>query len=73
VVTGDVGDRHTLLGNGELGVLVPPGDSQALADGLLFLLHDQNARTRLARAALACREQWYWDRLVRDFVQVYAI
>jgi glycosyltransferase involved in cell wall biosynthesis len=73
VVTGDVGDRRTLLGDGELGVLVPPGDSQALADGLLFLLQDRNARTHLARAASACREQWYWDRLVRDFVQVYAI
>jgi glycosyltransferase involved in cell wall biosynthesis len=73
VVTGDVGDRRVLLGDGERGMLVPPGDSQALAEGLLAILQDSNARARMAQAALACRERWYWDRLVRDFVQVYAM
>lgn len=71
VVTGDVGDRRALLNDGELGVLVPPGDSQALADGLLTILQGPRARARMAQAALACREQWYWDRLVHDFVSVY--
>jgi len=73
VVTGDVGDRRALLKDGELGVLVPPGDSQALADGLLAILQNRSARAHMAQAALACREQWYWDRLVDDFVQVYAV
>ncbi len=71
VVTGDVGDRRALLEDGALGVLVPPGDSQALADGLLAVLQDSNARSRMARAALARRDQWYWDRLVNDFVRIY--
>jgi glycosyltransferase involved in cell wall biosynthesis len=71
VVTGDVGDRRALLRDGKLGVLVAPGDSQALADGLLAILRDSKARDRMAHAALARREQWYWDRLINDFVQVY--
>lgn len=71
VVTGNVGDRWTLLHDGALGVLVRPGDSQALADGLLAVLQDPAGRARMAQAALARREEWYWDRLVHDFARVY--
>ncbi len=71
VVTGDVGDRRALLHDGALGVLVTPGDSQALAHGLLAVLQDPAARARMTQAALAGREEWYWDRLVHDFFRVY--
>jgi glycosyltransferase involved in cell wall biosynthesis len=71
VVTGDVGDRRELLRDGQLGLLVQPGDSDALAAGLLTLLQHPRQRTEMARAALAQRERWYWDRLAHDFAQVY--
>jgi len=71
VVTGDVGDRRALLENGKFGVIVSPGNSRTLADGLLTVVQDSAAREQMSQAALACREQWYWDRLARDFVQVY--
>jgi glycosyltransferase involved in cell wall biosynthesis len=71
IVTGDVGDRRALLEGGELGVLVLPGDSRALANGLLTVLRDARARAHMSQAALARREQWYWDQLVHDFVRVY--
>jgi glycosyltransferase involved in cell wall biosynthesis len=73
VVAGDVGDRRMLLGDDQPGVLVQAGDSQALAEGLLAVLQDPKARARMAEAALVRREQWYWDRLIRDFVQVYTL
>lgn len=72
VVTGDVGDRRIMLNNGQAGVLVSPGDAQALADGLLAVLRDPDERARMAQAALAHSSQWHWDRLAHDFVQVYA-
>ena len=71
VVTGDVGDRAAMLGHGEFGVLVKAGDSDALAQGLLALLTDPDRREEMSRAALAAREQWFWDHLVEDFVRVY--
>jgi len=73
VVTANVGDRRSMLAGGEAGVLVKPGDSHALAEGLLQVLEDPAARQRMAQAALEQREYWYWDRLVEQFMQVYEL
>jgi glycosyltransferase involved in cell wall biosynthesis len=40
IVTGDVGDRREMLGGETAGLVVVPGDSQALADGLEAVLTD---------------------------------
>lgn len=73
VITGDVGDRREMLADGELGLLVPAGDSTALAEAVLNLLNDRALHQRLVSAALAGRERWYWDRLVHDFLPVYSL
>lgn len=71
VVTGDVGDRREMLADGAAGVLVRPGDSAALADGLLSVLEDPARRAQMMLAAQESREHWYWDKLAEDFVRVY--
>lgn len=71
VVTGDVGDRRNILADGKAGLLVNPGDRQALAEGILQLLHDEDRRRAMAEMALEVRERYYWDVLVKDFVSVY--
>jgi glycosyltransferase involved in cell wall biosynthesis len=73
VVTGDVGDRRMILADGEAGVLVEPGDTQALAEGILAVLEDSNLAHAMEEAALGLRERYYWDVLVRDFVKVYGL
>ena len=47
VVTSDVGDLATAVGDGEAGLVVPPGDPQALADALERLLADRELAERL--------------------------
>jgi glycosyltransferase involved in cell wall biosynthesis len=71
VVTGDVGDRRELLENGQAGLLVSPGDSDALAEGILALLQNRERAQAMREAALRLRERYYWDVLVKDFVKVY--
>jgi len=71
VVTGDVGDRRQILQDGAAGVLVTPGDSQALADGISSVLADPQGRQRMVEQALSNRERWYWDNLAADFLRVY--
>ena len=79
VVTGDVGDRRNILGNGEpfdlaqgrAGLLVKAGDAQALAEGILAILEDGDLAHAAWEAALRLREKYYWDVLVQEFVKVY--
>ena len=72
VVTGDVGDRRELLAEGRAGVLVAPGDPQALADGLARVLDQPDLRHCLAQGALVQRERYYWDVLIDQVVNLYA-
>jgi glycosyltransferase involved in cell wall biosynthesis len=71
VVTGDVGDRREMLAGGAAGVLVAPGDAQALARGLAHILSNKDVAEALSREALAQREYYYWDRLVKRLIQLY--
>lgn len=70
VITGDVGDRATILSQGG-GLLVLPGDPVALAEAIVRVLQDEALHSRLSAEALAIRERFYWDRLVHDFIRVY--
>ncbi len=51
VIASAIGTIPSLLRNGELGVLVPPGDVEALTAALDALAADPGARARLGRAA----------------------
>lgn len=51
VVASRVGGIPDVIADGETGVLVPPGDAEALARALTGLLADRARRDRIARAA----------------------
>jgi glycosyltransferase involved in cell wall biosynthesis len=53
VVCSRVGGLPELIAHGESGLLVPPGDSAALAEGVLQLLGDRGLMERLAARAIA--------------------
>jgi glycosyltransferase involved in cell wall biosynthesis len=51
IVASDIGPIREVLGNGETGVLVPPGDPSALARGLLSVITDSQRASGRARQA----------------------
>lgn len=71
VVTGDVGDRRLILHDGQLGILVEPGDSLSLAQGIITLIHDVPTRTSMEERSNTLRHSLFWDQLVFEFAQVY--
>jgi glycosyltransferase involved in cell wall biosynthesis len=73
VITGDVGDRRQMLQNGSLGLVVPPGNAAALAEGILTLLRQPVLHHNMKQATRQQREQWFWDQLVTNFVKIYEI
>jgi glycosyltransferase involved in cell wall biosynthesis len=71
VVTGDVGDRKTLLDGGQAGVLVRPSDPTALAEAIVALLADEPRRRALVEAGLRHVRRYTWDLLAQQWEQVY--
>jgi glycosyltransferase involved in cell wall biosynthesis len=73
IVATDVGANGHLLGGGEFGVLVPPGDPAALAAGIARLLTDPEAAARLAAAARRhVHDRYSRDAMRRRFEDFYA-
>ncbi|HEV8578102.1 MAG TPA: glycosyltransferase family 1 protein [Thermoanaerobaculia bacterium] len=74
IVAADAPPTRELLGDGEHGMLVPPGDPLALAQAMLDLAADPARRDRLAARGLeeAARHSWdaIFDGLVGDYLEV---
>jgi glycosyltransferase involved in cell wall biosynthesis len=71
VVASDVGGLSFIVRDGETGYLVPEGDSEAMAECLLRLLHDPDLRRRLgANGVLAARE-YTWPVIADRIVGLY--
>jgi glycosyltransferase involved in cell wall biosynthesis len=72
VVASDVCGLRDTVRHEETGLLVPPGDPQALADGIVALLTDYELRTRMANAGRAMVETDYdWADLLSRWIAFY--
>ncbi len=71
VVTGDVGDRREMLGEGTAGLLVSPGNAAALASGLEAILTDPHLRQRLAKGCLAQATRYNLADLATSLLTFY--
>ena len=56
--------------DGETGLLVPAGDSTALAQGILRLLDDDDLHARLATAALRWSKHFTWEAVTASFAEI---
>jgi glycosyltransferase involved in cell wall biosynthesis len=71
VVASDIAGYRDVMTD-ETGVLVPPGDPQALADGVVGLLEDEPRRERLGAAARRLAEERYsWAPIARRLAEIY--
>lgn len=70
-VTGKVGDRDFLLGDPPAGILVPPGDPQALAAGLLDVLTNPQLSKVLQARGRSRVQDYHWDQLITRLEPLY--
>lgn len=54
----------------EVGILVPSGDTQAVAAGILGVLNNDQLRGELAMAGIKWAQQFYWTRIM-DRLEAY--
>lgn len=71
VIGSDVGGIPEVLDGGAAGMLVPPGDADALASALRLLLSDPAERGRWRRRAREGAERFSVSRMTADYDLVY--
>lgn len=71
VVASDIPAYRAVLDDGELGRLVPPGDPEALAAGLVAVLRNPDLRRDLTARALVGVEAYAWPRVACDIMTAY--
>jgi len=70
-ITGDLGDRRQILGEPPAGILVPPGDPQALSEAIIRVLSDAQLASSLSERGLERVQMYTWDQLVKRLEPVY--
>jgi glycosyltransferase involved in cell wall biosynthesis len=71
IVASRVGGVPALIQDGKTGVLVPPGDVDALSGALEGLLRDRGLRSRLAKGALEQVQAYDWAVLTPRWVELF--
>jgi glycosyltransferase involved in cell wall biosynthesis len=69
VVASGLGPVREVLEDGRTGVLVPPGDARALAEGIDAVLADPALARRLAEGARAEVEKYTWSARTRRILE----
>ena len=70
VVASDIPGYAAVAGP-ETGILVPPGDEEALGAALVELLEDEPRRRRLGERARQAAEPYSWTKIGRRLVSIY--
>ena len=71
VVASNIPGYRDVLRDGTDGVLVPPGDAQALAETLRDLYEQPDRRLEMARAAAQGVERFAWPRVSAQIMEAY--
>jgi D-inositol-3-phosphate glycosyltransferase len=71
VVASRAGGLQFTVRDGDNGLLVPPGDSVALADAMHKLLSDPALCDRMGKAAISAAQDYSWDQVSRGILNIY--
>lgn len=71
VIASNIGGLRDIVTDGKNGILVPPGDAEALHAALGEVLADSALRTKLRTAAKRRAAEFAADRIVPQFEQAY--
>ena len=71
IVASRIGQLAEVLTHRETGLLVEPGDVEALAEAIVELLRDAPLRERLGQRALTLATEYTWERQAQYLIGIY--
>ncbi len=72
IVASKVGGIPDVVKDGENGLLVPPKDSEALADAIIYLLKNEDVREKMGKNGRKKVEDYPWERIAEETEKVYS-
>ena len=67
----NVGSLPEMVEYGKSGLIIPPKNSEALAEAIIKLLKDDKLRRKISRNALKRAEELSWDNIAKMHMKVY--
>lgn len=72
VIGSNIGGIPDIIKDNVNGLLVPPGDSRALAMSIIMILQDPDLAERLRKAGLeTVKEHFSWNAITEQFIDIY--
>ena len=71
IVASKVGGIPDVVKDGENGLLVPPKDSEALADAIIYLLENEDIREKMGKNGRTKVENYSWDKMAEETEKIY--
>lgn len=71
VVASDAGGMHDVITSGTDGLLVPPGDANAVADSVLAIVRDPTRASAMSTTAAVTARRYTWDSVARELTAFY--
>lgn len=72
IVASNVEGNVEIIDNGKTGYLVPPADSKALAEAIIFLLDNRKIASEIGRSARKKTEKFYdWEQIADQTLKIY--
>lgn len=71
VVASKIGGIPDVVKDGENGLLVPPTDSEALADAMIYLLENEEVREKMGKKGREKVGDYSWGRIAKETEKVY--
>ncbi len=72
VIASRVGGITDIVVDGQNGILVPPGDIDALSQAMLKIINDRHMRRTMGESAKKVIDgKFNWDRIIDDLIRLY--
>jgi D-inositol-3-phosphate glycosyltransferase len=71
VIASEVGGLAYLVKDGETGFTIPDQDPDMLCEKISLLLNDQDLRLRMSAEAAEYAQDYAWDKIANQIVEVY--
>ena len=73
IVASNIGGVPDVVKDGENGLLVPPKDLEALADAIIYLLENEEVRSKMGKNGRKKVEDYSWEKIAEETERLYEL